>query len=70
MSRARTTVLVIALGLLAARPAAAQYLDPGAGSVVIQVIIAGVVGAAAVIRFYWTKITSVFARGARKPPQS
>ena len=70
MSRARTTVLVIGLGLLAVRPAAAQYLDPGAGSVVIQVIIAGVVGAAAVIRFYWTKITSVFARGARKPPQS
>ena len=70
MLGARTIAVTIALGLLVARPLAAQYLDPGAGSVVIQVIIAGVVGAAALIRFYWTKITSVFARGARKPPQS
>jgi hypothetical protein len=48
--------------VVAARPAAAQYLDPGAGSVVIQVIIAGVVGLAAVLRFYWTKIVAVFSR--------
>ena len=70
MLRVRTIVVAISLGLVTARPAAAQYLDPGAGSVVIQVIIAGVVGAAALVRFYWAKIASIFARGERKPPQS
>ena len=70
MVRSRFVVLIVGLGLLAARPAAAQYLDPGAGSVVVQVIIAGVVGAAAVLRFYWSKISSLFSRRSRSKIQS
>ena len=43
-----------------------QYLDPGAGSVVVQVLVAGIVGAAAVTKFYWKRIVSLFSRSAGK----
>ena len=36
------------------------YLDPGTGSMVIQAVIAGVVGVLAVGRLYWHKLRSVF----------
>ena len=66
-----TRVLFVAglLVLLAAPRAAAQYLDPGAGSVIVQVIIAGVVGLAAVLKFYWTKLVAVFSRTNSQLPK-
>ena len=36
------------------------YLDPGTGSMVIQAVIAGVVGVLAAGRLYWHKLRSVF----------
>ena len=47
-------------------PAAAQYLDPGASSVIVQVIIAGLIGVAAVVRLYWGRIKA-FMASRRKP---
>ena len=47
-------------------PAAAQYLDPGASSVLVQVIIAGLVGVAAVVRLYWGRIRA-FIASRRRP---
>jgi len=49
-------------------PAAAQYLDPGASSVIIQVIIAGLIGVAAVLRLYWGRLKAFFA--SRRKPSS
>ena len=43
-------------------PAAAQYLDPGASSIIVQVIIAGVVGLAAILKLYWHRIKGMFGR--------
>ncbi len=48
-------------------PAAAQYLDPGASSVIVQIIIAGLIGVAAVLRLYWGRLKAFFA-SRRKPP--
>lgn len=36
------------------------YLDPGSGSFILQLIIAGLVGAGFLLRGYWSKITSFF----------
>jgi len=36
------------------------YLDPGTGSFVIQMVLAGLLGVAVVVRVYWKKITKVF----------
>ena len=49
------------LSLLLKLPAReAAYLDPGSGSFIIQLIIAGIVGAGFLLRGYWSKITSFF----------
>ena len=41
------------------------YLDPGTGSMVIQMVLAGIVGVLATIKIYWTRIRSLFGG---KPP--
>jgi hypothetical protein len=38
------------------------YLDPGSGSFLIQLLIAGVVGAGFLIKAYWKKIKGLFNR--------
>ena len=53
-------LIAVALTVLAANPAQAQYLDPGAGSVMVQAIIAGVIGVATVVKLYWSKIRGLF----------
>jgi hypothetical protein len=52
--------------LLGATPAQAQYLDPGAGSVVVQLVIAAVVGAGAVLKLYWRRISTLLGRQAKR----
>jgi hypothetical protein len=39
-----------------------QYLDPGATSFVVQLVIAGVVGFATVLKLYWKKLAGLFHR--------
>ncbi len=36
------------------------YLDPGSGSFIFQLILASLLGAAVVIRAYWTRIVGFF----------
>ncbi len=38
------------------------YLDPGTGSILIQGLIAGIAAAALVIKTYWYRIKSFFAK--------
>jgi hypothetical protein len=38
------------------------YLDPGTGSYIFQLIIAGIVGAAFLVKIYWKKIKAFFTR--------
>jgi hypothetical protein len=39
-----------------------MYLDPGSGSFIIQMILAGFLGIAVAIRIYWKKIVAFFKR--------
>ena len=41
------------------------YIDPGSGSILIQVILASVVGGIAV---FWNKIKSLFSKSKSVPP--
>lgn len=43
------------------------YLDPGSGSFLIQLLIAGLVGLGFIVKGYWGKIKSLFNRSASKP---
>jgi hypothetical protein len=39
-----------------------MYLDPGTGSLLIQIVLAGFLGIAVVIRVYWKKIIRFFTK--------
>ena len=47
-------------------PAEAQYLDPGAGSILIQALVAVAVGVAATLKIYWAKISASVTRRSKK----
>jgi quinol-cytochrome oxidoreductase complex cytochrome b subunit len=38
------------------------YIDPGTGSMVIQVVVAIVLGAGVALRIFWSRITGLFFR--------
>jgi hypothetical protein len=62
--------LVYVLGALTALPfvpvaAGAQYLDPGAASIIIQAVVAGVVAIGAGVKLYWSRISAFFSRRRR-----
>jgi hypothetical protein len=59
MKRSRSPAYsVVLVGLLFAIPThdAHAYIDPGSGSYIIQLIIAGLLGAAFAVRIYWKRI--------------
>jgi uncharacterized protein (DUF2062 family) len=38
------------------------YLDPGTGSLIVQVVIGAVAGAALVFRVFWRRIVNLFTK--------
>lgn len=53
--------LVMLLHIVFALPAHA-YLDPGTGSYIFQLLLAGIVGLAFVIKVFWSRIKGFFTR--------
>ena len=47
----------------AAAPAYA-YLDPATGSIILQLVLGGIVGAGAIIKLYWAKVKGVFQKAS------
>lgn len=43
-----------------------QYLDPGSGSLIIQMVLAAVLGIGVAARIYWKKIRSWFKKPETK----
>lgn len=59
MTRLRSiasSLLLCACILLVFPPPAYAYLDPGAGSLVVQLLVAGLLGAALAIKLFWRRI--------------
>ena len=46
------------------------YLDPGSGSFLLQLVIAGILGAALAVRMSWGRIKGFFRRKGDTPPDS
>lgn len=66
----KSVVLAAALfGLaLLAPPPAYGYLDPGTGSLIVQAVIAAVVGIATAMKLYWSRIRAAFSQVGRVDP--
>ena len=43
------------------------YLDPGTGSMILQILLGGVAGVAVAGRFYWHKLLSLFGMEPKAP---
>ena len=54
--------LVFLAGLGLDQPAYA-YLDPGTGSMILQLLLGGIAGALVVGKLYWQKLKDLFRRG-------
>lgn len=66
MPRKRVILLWLAVQLAGFSTAAHAYLDPGTGSILVQSLLAGIAGAAAVVSLYWQRIKAFFTN-MRKP---
>ena len=58
---ARSVILACLLSMIFTRDAYA-YLDPGSGSYILQMIVAGLLGASLAIKIYWRRIRAYFSR--------
>jgi hypothetical protein len=63
-------VLVLIVGLFVWVEPAQAYLDPGTGTMIIQGLVAAVVGAFVVLKTYWGVIKGFFTRLAGKGEQT
>ena len=59
-------VFIFVLALDLANPALA-YLDPGTGSMILQLLLGGIAGALVVGKLYWQRVRDFF-RKESKPP--
>jgi len=61
-------LVVFAVGVSLAFPApAAAYIDPGTGSLVLQMLIAGALGAAFAVKRFWRKIVAFLSSVFKRP---
>lgn len=45
-----------------------MYLDPGFGSMILQLVLAGLLGVGVVIRIFWKNIRALFGKSSVKDP--
>ena len=62
-------LLLLALPWLTAPKAAHAYLDPGTGSILLQVLIGGVAGLGVIAKLYWHRLRSLFSVRKKDAPE-
>jgi hypothetical protein len=55
-------MIVFVSHLLSGLASPEPYLDPGSGSMLLQLLLAAILGAGVVLRTQWSKIKSLFKR--------
>ena len=55
-------MILFASQLLSALAAPEPYLDPGAGSILLQILLAAILGVGVLLRSQWAKFKSLFGR--------
>lgn len=59
MTKTDTAVLTLVVFLMGTVPAYA-YLDPGSGSMMVQLLLGGVAGFVVLVRLYWSRLLALF----------
>ena len=63
MTHSLSTLLLLVASVSLVPAEAHAYIDPGAGSYLVQVLVAGVMGAVMVARTHWQRIKAFFGAG-------
>ncbi|OGM21132.1 hypothetical protein A2714_05680 [Candidatus Woesebacteria bacterium RIFCSPHIGHO2_01_FULL_38_9] len=59
--------MIVPILFVAIFPESARaYIDPGSGSYILQIVIAGLLGASFTVKLYWKKIRSLFSNKKKK----
>lgn len=58
--RRSTVVLLLLLAFLCRPEVSHAYLDPAAGSLILQVILGGVAGLVVLLKLYWQRLRGLF----------
>ena len=61
--------VIITLLLLAVVTDAVAYLDPGTGSMLLQVILGGIAAVGVAIKLYWHKLRAAFGLAKKADPE-
>lgn len=62
MLQRRSGFLFVLVPLLCLATPAHAYLDPASGSMILQLLLGGLAGAAVLIRLYWHKLLGVLGK--------
>lgn len=65
--RLRRILVATALAVLVLPRTAHAYLDPGSGSMLLQLIVGGAAGAAVVVRLFWRRLLALLPSRRREP---
>ena len=57
------SILLIVFGF---EDSALAYLDPGTGSMVLQLLLGGIAGAVVILKLYWRRFVGLFRGNARE----
>lgn len=69
MTALATRLIVVALLLLALERPTHAYLDPGSGSMLLQVLLGGVAAAAVLAKLFWHRVLEFFGVRSRDSEQ-
>ena len=61
MTSKRFSLIVAVFLVLSMAGEAYAYVDPGTGSYLLQILIAGLLGAAFALKLYWTRVKGFFS---------
>jgi len=62
MVRTSWLVVLVALAVMVAEAPAEAYLDPGAGSIMLQVLLGGFAAAGVFAKLFWHSLSAPFRR--------
>ena len=61
-------ILLLLILCISIVPSTFAYLDPGSGSYIVQMIIAGILGGFYALKLYWVRIMNFFKGNSQSDP--
>ncbi|HEX5474267.1 MAG TPA: hypothetical protein VFX12_06370 [Vicinamibacterales bacterium] len=70
MKRSIFVASLVAWCLVMSERSAFAYMDPGSGSMLLQILLGGAAGVAVILKLYWQRLLSLFGVRPKDEPPS